>query len=113
VAKTWQHLYFFDKQGKNYNMDYDSTADKWTGNIFLPQVSIDLFEVGQLFILQKLVNKNSNTFMFGWPHSLSQSASTGSDCDWTVGWETTQPNEIFLFQFNQDFNTGTQSALVQ
>ena len=113
MAKTWQHLYFFDKQGKNYNMDYDSTTDKWSGDIFLPQVSIDLFEVGQLFILQKLVNKTTGTFMFGWPHSLSDSASTGSDCDWTVGWETTQPNEIFLFQFNQDFITGTQSALVQ
>ena len=47
MAKTWQHLYFFDKQGKNYNMDYDSTADKWTGNIFLPQVSIDLFEANK------------------------------------------------------------------
>ena len=32
---------------------------------------------------------------------------------WEVEWDTEQPNEIFLFQFNKDFNTGTQSALVQ
>ena len=50
---NWEHLYFFDKNGKNYNMEYDKSADKWTGDIFLSQVSIDLFEVGQLFILQK------------------------------------------------------------
>ena len=112
MVNNWKHLYFFDKHGKNYNMDYDSTTDKWTGDIFLPQVSIDLFEVGQLFILQKMKDKTSNTFMFGYPHGLAEQ-STGDNCDWVVNWETTQPNEIFLFQFNEDFNTGTQSALVQ
>ena len=109
---NWEHLYFFDKHGKNYNMEYDSTADKWTGDIFLPQVSIDLFEVGQLFILQKLIDKTSGTFMFGYPHGYAQQ-STGDNCDWTVGWETLQPDKIFLFKFDQNFNTGTQSALVQ
>jgi len=109
---NWKHLFFFDKSGKNYNMKYDSSADKWTGDIFLPQVSIDLFEVGQLFILQKMKDANSGTFMFGYPHGYAQQ-STGDNCDWTVEWETTQPDKIFLFQFNKDFNTGTQSALVQ
>jgi hypothetical protein len=109
---NWKHLFFFDKSGKNYNMKYDSSTDKWTGDIFLPQVSIDLFEVGQLFILQKMKDANSGTFMFGYPHGYAQQ-STGDNCDWTVEWETTQPDKIFLFQFNKDFNTGTQSALVQ
>ena len=108
---NWQHLHFFDKHGKNYNMEYDSDTDKWTGDIFLPQVSINLFEVGQIFILQKMIDKASGTFMFGYPHGFSQ--PTGGTCDWDIGWATNQPNEIFLFQFDQDFNTGTQSALVQ
>ena len=112
MTKNWQHLYFFDKHGKNYNMAYDSSTDKWTGDIFLPQVSIDLFEVGQLFILQKMIDSASGTFMFGYPHGYEQIA-TGDNCDWDISWETTQPNEIFLFQFNKEFNTGTQSALVQ
>ena len=112
MTKNWEHLYFFDKNGKNYNMAYDSSADKWTGDIFLPQVSIDLFEVGQLFILQKLIDKASGTFMFGYPHGYAQQ-STGDNCDWTISWETEQPDKIFLFQFNKNFNTGTQSALVQ
>ena len=95
-------------------MDYNSSTDKWTGDIFLPQVSIDLFEVEQIFILQKLIDKTSGTFMFGYPHSLTPGDDpTGTDCDWDVSWNTLQPNEIFLFQFNDDFVTGTQSALVQ
>ena len=56
MTQNWKHLYFFDKQGKNYNMVYDSSKDMWTGDIFLPQVSIDLFEVGQIFILQKMID---------------------------------------------------------
>jgi hypothetical protein len=116
VAK-WEHLFFFDKHGKNYNMSYDKSADKWTGDIFLPQVSIDLFEVGQIFILQKMIDATSNTFKWGYPHGYSDGATgvpTGqAACDWIVDWKTSDPTEIFLFQFDMDFNTGTQSALVQ
>ena len=114
---NWEHLYFFDKSGKNYNMDYDKSADKWTGDIFLPQVSTDLFEVGQLFILQKMIDSTSNTFKWGYPHGYSDGATgvpTGqAACNWVADWKTNDPTEIFLFQFDMDFNTGTQSALVQ
>jgi hypothetical protein len=113
----WQHLAFFDKGGKNYNMDYDSTTDMWFGDIFLPQVSIDLFEVGQLFILQKMVNSTNNLFEYGYPHDYIDGATgdpTGSGgCGWEASWETDTPDEIFLFQFNKNFISGTQSALVQ
>ena len=91
-------------------MEYDSTTDKWSGDIFLPQVSIDLFEVGQLFILEKMINATTNTFEYGYPH---ESTGVTGSCDWEVEWDTEQPNEIFLFQFDRYFNTGTQSALVQ
>ena len=114
---NWEHLYFFDKNGKNYNMSYDSSADMWTGDIFLSQVSIDLFEVGQLFILQKMIDSSTNTFQWGYPHGYSDGSAgepTGqAGCDWIFDWKTNDPNEIFLFQFDMDFNTGTQSALVQ
>lgn len=113
----WQHLAFFDKEGKNYNMDYNSTADLWTGDIFLPQVSIDLFEVGQLFILQKMINATSNTFEYGYPHDyvdgFTGDATGSGGCGWEAEWKTETPNEIFIFQFDKDFISGTQSALVQ
>ena len=77
----WKHLIFFDKEGKNYNMDYDSTTDMWSGDIFLPQVSIDLFEVGQLFILEKMINATTNTFEYGYPH---ESTGATGGCEWEV-----------------------------
>ena len=117
ATANWKHLYFFDKNGKNYNMTYDSSADMWVGDIFLPQVSTDLFEVGQLFILQKMINATSNTFEYGYPHDYT-TGSTGDPsgtggCGWEAEWANNTPTDIFLFQFDMDFNTGTQSALVQ
>ena len=118
MANNWQHLNFFDKNGKYYNFDYDASADKWTGNVYLPEVSIGLFEVGQLFILQEFVNKNTNTKQFGFPFGLEvttgQTGITGTTdgfCDWVAEWQTSDPTEIFLFQFDMDFDTGTQTSL--
>lgn len=114
----WEHIHFFDKNGKYFNFDYDINQDIWTGEIYLPQVSVGLFEVGQLFILQELINSDNNIKTFGFPHSLVEpsTGSTGSTgatggCDWNVSWETTDPEDIFLFQFDLDFDTGTQSSL--
>ena len=123
---NWQHINFFDKNGKYYNFEYDTATDMWTGDIFLKEVSVNLFEVGQLFILQKFFDTNTNTYKFGFPHSLEAdptgstgatgatgtTGSTGDECSWLVEWETEDPSDIFLFQFNLNFNTGTQSALV-
>jgi hypothetical protein len=119
----WKHIYFFDKNGKYYNFDYDEVNDIWSGDIFLPEVSTGLFEVGQMFILQEFIQQSTNTKKFGYPHSyvahsvtgvtgVTGSTGTGNDtCDWIVEWETTDPEDIFLFQFNTNFNTGTQSSL--
>lgn len=114
----WQYIYFFDKDGKYYNFNYDATADMWTGDIYIPPVSVGLFEVAQLFILQEFIDSTTNTKKFGFPHSYDDviTGSTGStggyvDCYWEVEWETDDPEEILLFQFNMDFNTGTQSSL--
>jgi hypothetical protein len=124
----WKHIYFFDKNGKYYNFDYDEVNDIWSGNIYLPEVSTGLFEVGQLFILQEFIQQSTNTKKFGYPHSYDapptgvtgytgytgNTGSTGGNtgtCDWIVEWETTDPEDIFLFQFNTDFSTATQSAL--
>ena len=111
----WEHLYFFDKNGKYYNFEYDSANDMWTGDIYLPEVSVGLFEVGQLFILQKFIDTTTNTFKFGFPHSYVEGTTgiTGATggCDWLVSWETTDPSDILLFQFDLDYDTGTQTSL--
>jgi hypothetical protein len=103
----WKHIYFFDKNGKYFNFDYDDNSDMWSGNIYLPQVSTGLFEVGQIFILQEFIQESTGLKTFGYPHSREE-----DDCNWIAKWETEDPTDIFLFQFNTDFDTGTQSSLV-
>lgn len=107
---NWNQLQFFDKNGKNLNLSYDETNDKWVGDVFMQRVSVDLFEVAQVFIIQEFVNSNTNAKEFGYPHSILPSSTT-TPCMWNMSWKNTDPTEIFLFQFNLDFQTGTQSAL--
>lgn len=112
-------MHFFDKNGKNYNFDYNAAQDMWQGTIYLPQVSTLLFEVGQLFILQEFFNANTGTMVFGYPHgqgasSIGSTATPGTGgCGWLAQWETSDPREIFLFTFNREYVSGIQSALVR
>ena len=111
----WRYLHFFDKNGKNYNFDYDAGQDMWTGTVYLPEVSTLLFEVGQLFILQEFINAATGTRVFGYPHSPEGSNTTPDTggCGWLAQWQTTDPTEIFLFTFNRNYVSGIQSALVR
>ena len=106
--QIWKYLQFFDKNGKNYNFDYDPTLDKWTGEIFLPQVSAGLFEVGQIFILQQFININTDAKQWGFPHSES-SESLG----WEVEWLEDSPDAFLLFQYNKLFHADYETSLAQ
>jgi len=57
MVNNWKHLNFFDKNGKYLNFNYNQSEDMWSGTMYLPEVSIGLFEVGQIFILEEFVNK--------------------------------------------------------
>ena len=104
----WQHLNFFDKNGKYYDFDYDTTNDIWTGDIYLPQVSTNLFEVAQIFVLEKMVETSTGAFKYGFPHTLSNAGN----CKWDVEWKTVDPDVFLLFQFNKSFVSNTQSSLI-
>ena len=81
----WSKLQFFDKNGKNLNFKYDQTNDKWTGDIYMSEVSINLFETAQLFIVQEFVNASTNTFEFGYPHTTAESIpNTDQSGPWAV-----------------------------
>ncbi len=111
--QIWKYLQFFDKNGKNYNFDYDPTLDKWTGQIFLPQVSVGLFEVGQLFILQEFINSNTTAKQWGFPHDSELSSSATGSGGWDVEWLEDSPDAFLLFQYNKLFQPEYQSSLVQ
>lgn len=115
MTNNWEHLHFFDKSGKYYNFEYNSSQDKWTGEIYLPQVSTNLFEVAQIFVLEKFIDKNTNAFKFGFPHEPVNPVSTGSatgGCGWEIEWKENDPDVFLLFQFNFNFSSGSQTSLL-
>lgn len=93
----YQHLAFFDKTGNSLDFSYDSEKEIWSGIVFIPKVSVDLFEVSQIYILEQMFNTNEQ-LVYAFPHDLdsADSASEG----WIVEWEKETPKEIFLFSYD-------------
>ena len=54
-----------------------------------------------------MFNKTTQALEYGYPHTKTD------NCDWEAEWETETPDKIFLFQFDRNFNDGTQSVLTQ
>ena len=93
--RNYSYLNFFDKVGNSLNFDYDQTTNSWTGSIFMPKVSTNLFGVAQIFIIEEFVNTNGDT-IYGFPEKIN----TGST--WNLQWQDLDPTAIFLFQFDQN-----------
>lgn len=84
------NLFFFDKFGKNLNLDWDSDGSFWKGTIFFPEVSTYLFDNENIFILEKV----STDYKF--PQLVS-----GDNI--TFEWELFKnEDEIFLFDVEKD-----------
>jgi hypothetical protein len=85
----------------------------WTGNIFLPQVSVGLFEVGQIFIIQQFIDSNTGAKKYGFPHDAVQSSSSIGSGGWDVEWLEDSPGAFLLFQYNKAFHASYESSLAQ
>ena len=46
-------LRFFNGVENELNLTYDSTNEKWSGTVFLPEVSTGLYETFNLFIIEQ------------------------------------------------------------
>ena len=49
-----QNLQFFDKFGKNLNLDFNLEGNFWEGTIYFPELSVYLFDNENIFILEKI-----------------------------------------------------------
>jgi hypothetical protein len=96
----YQDLLFFDKQGNNLNFAYDETAQAWYGSIYLPRVSTDLFEVAQIFVVQKMYDSRG-IVRYAFPHELEAPSSTGEP-GWVAAWNYDLPSEIFFFTYDSE-----------
>lgn len=94
----YQDLLFFDKNGNSLNFNYDESTEAWYGSMYLPKVSTDLFEVAQVFIVQKMYD-SGGVLRYGFPHEIDSPSSTGEP-GWLASWNYENPTEIFFFTYD-------------
>ena len=49
---TYSKLRFFNGFENELNLTYNSNSEKWEGVVYLPEVSVGLYETFNLFILE-------------------------------------------------------------
>jgi len=96
----YQDLLFFDKNGNSLNFAYDESSQSWYGSMYLPRVSVNLFEVAQIFVVQKMYD-NRNVPRYAFPHEIDAPSSTGEP-GWVVNWNYELPTEFFFFTYNNE-----------
>lgn len=94
----YQDLLFFDKNGNSLNFNYDKSTQAWYGSMYLPKVSTNLFEVAQIFIVQKMYDSRG-VLRYGFPHEIDPPSSTGEP-GWLASWNYENPSEIFFFTYD-------------
>ena len=54
----YQNLRFFNGASGELDFSYDSTLELWTGSIYLPKVSVGLYETANLFVFEEVVTSS-------------------------------------------------------
>ena len=52
-SHKYKHLNFFEKDGDNCNFSWNEQLERWSGNIYMPEVSAGLYETTNLFIIEQ------------------------------------------------------------
>ena len=89
----YENLKFFDSQSNDLNMSYDSTLEKWTGTIYLPEVSEGLFETTTIYILEEVEASLGQT---GYVNPISEN---GNNAQFRFNFinEYGSSNDIYLY----------------
>lgn len=89
----YSYLRFFNGVENELNLDYDVTAEKWSGVAYLPEVSTGLYETFNLFILEELVDVNGQ-IVYGRPISADSNGS-----NFTFSWKADRyaSEDIFIY----------------
>lgn len=107
----YKDLLFFDKNGNSLNFNYNESTQAWYGSIFMPRVSVELFEIVQIFIIQKMYD-NQGILHYAFPHELEEPSSI-NEPGWSMNWNYDQPSEIFFFTYNSNENVPYLSQIDQ
>ena len=90
---TYSKLRFFNGFENELNLTYNSNSEKWEGVVYLPEVSVGLYETFNLFILEELVDANGGV-VYGSPISNDPNGS-----NFTFNWKENRESsrDIFLY----------------
>lgn len=87
-----QNLNFFDKFGKNLNLDWNSDNSCWTGTIYFKNVSTFLYDNENIFILEE----DNGSYKF--PAIVSDESLR---FEWK---DNNSENELFLYEVEKDYD---------
>lgn len=97
----YKYLRFFDKTGQPLNFLYDEENDTWTGRIFFPKVSVNLYENAQIFILEKVLTGSPLEEDYTFPVLGEQDAPTSEV--WKTSWEDDEAeDQIFSYVIEEE-----------
>jgi hypothetical protein len=95
---NYQFLGFFDKNGNDLNFIYNDSENMWEGKVHVPQVSINLYESFNIFIVEEFLT-SGNIKKYGIPHARDLNTLDTSGPKWIATWDDDINDEFFLYQF--------------
>lgn len=95
----YKRLHFFDKNGDEIGLSYNSSTNIWSGSIHLPKVSVGLFENQTIYIIEEFEDTLGNV-IYGKPH-ISQSATNRNI---KVGWTDLLEKSFNFFAVDNPLN---------
>jgi hypothetical protein len=115
MTQRYKFLSFHDKSGNDLNFFYDDIEGAWIGDIYIPEVSVGLYETINMFIVEEFIT-TSNIKKFGKPHISNPNLSNTDGDKWILTWmddtlatpeaesdfNTDDTKSISMYQFNAD-----------
>ena len=91
----YRNLKFFNKSGNLTNFSYDTTLNKWVGQIDMGLVSVDLISSYQLFVMEDVLDVTDSTVKLSYPIKDTNSL------DYIVKFKDSV-DDIFIYNFTTD-----------
>jgi hypothetical protein len=102
---TAKNLLFFDKKGDQYNFHWN--GNYWEGAVLFPIVSEKLFEVENIFVIEKFLDLSSE-IKYGFPHG--ELTSPGSPV-WRTRWESDYDGTTDISSIIYTYELGVDTTL--
>ena len=100
-----KNLEFFDKDGYNLNLNWNEQKRIWEGNIFLPKVSVGLYENTTIYIIEYAGKDHNSNDAYSYPMG---------DGNIVFQWDMANSfvDEFFMFNFDEDYVIKDTSSLI-